>query len=132
MSHTVKIQTEFKDFRCLKKAFKALGWEIKENSTMRTYPNDPDKNKVWKYVAVNPKKENVYDLGIDVSESGKIEIFGDFFGGSVAAALGSGLSKLKQNYAVKVVEEELEPLGFMTNLTHTENGYIVMECEKPS
>lgn len=105
MSHTVKINTQFKRLDPLKAAFKALGWEIKEKSKLRTYPGDPQANKTFDWVAVNPSKEsNAYDIGI-MQNGEELGVFCDFFGGSISKQLGSELKGLKKEYAMQVIEE---------------------------
>lgn len=126
MSHSVKIQTQFKDLSILKATFKKLGWEIKENSRMKSYHNND--GRVYPLVAVNPNGYG-YDIGL-IPNDNEIETVTDLYGGSVEASLGRGLCKLKQGYAQGVIESSLEPLGFMINTTTMPNGVIQIEAEK--
>ena len=128
MSHTVKIQTQFKSMRALKKAFEGLNWNLKQNSRLRSY-NGND-SRVYPEVAVNPSTEsNAYDLAVIQNEN-EIEILGDLYGGSVAQTLGHGLGTLKQNYAVSVLDDELSSLGYNISTEKLPNGYITLEAEK--
>lgn len=108
MSHTVKIQTKFKQLDALKKAFEHFGWTITENAKARTYSYDSTANKKYDFVAVNPSQDGsmTFDLGITQAENGELELFGDMWGGSIAKTLGTGLDKLKQEYAYRVIEQK--------------------------
>jgi len=89
---------------CLHTAFERLGWYIEENKACKTYPGDPDREKVYEYVARNPKKGTYdYDIGIQTDASEEIGIFGDFYQGSLESQLGKNLCKLKQAYSEEVV-----------------------------
>ena len=85
MSHTIKIQTKFKseNFSAFKRALEHFDWSVKENSRARYYSGDSAGSIVYPYVAVNPKS-NGYDLGLKI-EDGELAVYGDFYGGSVAA-----------------------------------------------
>lgn len=124
MSHTVQIQTQFKKFDTLVKAFNKIGWTIKESSTARTYPSDPARHTVYPHIAVNP--QTGYDVGITVSDKGEIGIHYDPYGGSVERTLGSKLSTLKKEYVMEVTREEFEDVQILEML---EDGSIILEAD---
>lgn len=124
MSHTVKVKTEFKKFDTLVKAFNKLNWTIKENSKARTYPSDPAKNTIYKYVAVNPQV-NGYDVGINV-DGENIDLMCDFFGGSVAATLGTQFATLKKEYVLEVTRENFEEVTILEMLA---DGSLILEAD---
>lgn len=113
---------------CVKEAFKKLGWTIKENSKIRTYPYDPDRDKVYPFIAVNPK--NGYDLGLVPNDSGQIEVFGDFFDRSIAEQLGADICKMKQQYACAVIEDEFLFKGYTVDIEAQENGNLEVIATK--
>lgn len=129
MSHTVKIKTKFTQFDSLKKALDKLGWKIKENAKIRTYPGDSVGQKTWQYVGVNP--ENGYDVGLEVNKTtGEIEVYGDFYGGTIAKTLGNDLNVLKQQYAAQVIEDEYAWEGYNVNVEKLKNGDWEVTVEK--
>lgn len=106
MSHTVKIAVQFKtsEFSQLTTAFKALHWGVIANGTARQYSG----TKSYPFVAVNPDKtQQGYDIGIVKGEK-EVNLFSDFYGGSVECTLGRDLNKLKQEFAAAVIENEFE------------------------
>jgi hypothetical protein len=126
MSHTVKIQTKFKNenFNAFRRALEQYGWTLKENAKGRTYPNDPASNTIYPYVAVNPAAgSNSYDLGIKI-EGDDIAIYGDFYGGSITKELGQDLNELRKEYAYRVIEERLTNEGYTVERTVQENGIV--------
>jgi hypothetical protein len=130
MSHTVKIQAQFKteQFSSFKRACEHFGWKIVENSKIRTYRNDPSRNTVYPMIALNPN--HGYDLGIQFNEkTGELEVLGDFFDGSVAQTLGRDLDKLKQEYAACVAEDYFTIMGWSATREITEDGKIVVNGE---
>lgn len=102
MSHTVKIEREFKDLDTLRRALEKLGWTLQENSKIRTYPSDNLRNTVYPWIAKNPLKG--YDLGIRQAGE-KLEIFGDFFDRSISQQLGNNLDTLAVEYAKSSIEK---------------------------
>ena len=131
MSHTAKINTQFKRFEPLKTALAQFGWTIKEKSKCRLYSSDPARNTVYDYVAVNPKNEyNSYDVGIKVNKTtGELELYGDFYGGSVAATLGTNLDRLREEYAYRVMEEKYAYEGASVFRTQNQDGTQTVEVE---
>ena len=131
MSHTVKIQTKFTQLDPLRKAFAHFGWVIKENSTARTYSSNEDRTKVFPFLAVNPQTgSNAYDLGIQRNETtGELDVLGDFYGGSVAQTLGENLSKLKGEYAYRVIEERYTYEGASVMRTVNQDGSQTVNVE---
>jgi hypothetical protein len=126
MSHTVALKTQFKNMDLLTKAFKTLGWTIKENSKIRTYPGDPTPaaQVTYKHVAVNPTHGG-YDLGLVLDEkTGEITPMGDLFSaGRVQNTLGQDLCELKKQYCIEVAREySQEELEFL----EVEGGLLVI------
>lgn len=103
MSHSVPIKTMFKSQKSLFAALIELGWMIRENAKCRTYPNDPARNTVHQYVAVNPMI-NGYDVGFNVKPE-EIVATCDFYGGSIAKSLGDAFCQLKKKYVAEVARE---------------------------
>jgi len=128
MSHTVKINVEFKELQCLKNAFLNLGWRIAENTRIRAYSQS--QSREFPVVAINPAQYG-YDVGIE-QNNGKYDIFTDFFGGSVESTLGTGMSKLKQQYSLEMLQQELGSQGYMLTSLPQEDGSILVEAEATS
>jgi hypothetical protein len=131
MSHTVSIEVKFSELTVLKNAFQSMGWNIVENTTMRTYGNSVDASKVYQYVAQNPSKEyNAYDVGIEVNKNGEIKLYTDFYGGSVAKSLGENFSELKKEYAYKVIEDEYLFQGASVSKEVNKDGTWIVTVEQ--
>lgn len=127
MSHTVKIEVKFKtsELPQLEKAFKKLGWKIQQNTKARTYQGTTNS---WNTVAVNPgTAAQDYDIGI-VPNKGEVELFTDFYGGSVERTLGSKIGKLKQEFAAAVIEDEYP--NATINRTVDNKGNLIIEVEQ--
>lgn len=133
MSHTVKIKTQFKQASALKEAFRAMGWEIREKSKIRTYPGDSKANVVYDFIAVNPDKDRSYSYDVGVNEAnGELEVHCDFFGGSIAKSLGTDMVKLKDEYACQVIEQKYAYEGAAVFRTTTSDGTIELDVQFPS
>jgi hypothetical protein len=131
MSHTVKIQTQFKQINPLKRAFEHFGWKIVENSKARTYSGDPKQNDKYQFVAVNPDlgTDRVFDVGINVNANGEIDVYGDMWGGSISKSLGSNLDKLRQEYAYRVIEEKYTYEGASVFRTANQDGTMTVDVD---
>lgn len=128
MSHTVKIAVQFKttELSRLRTALEALGWSLQENATSRQYSGRVE--GPYAYVAKNPKTDhNAYDIGINVRGE-NLELMSDFYGGSIESTLGSGLQRLKQEYAAAVIADEY-PNATIARSTDA-SGNIVLEVEQ--
>lgn len=130
MSHTVKIQTKFKNenFNAFKRAIEHFGWKLEENGKARTYYSDPAKNTIYPMVAKNPGKGEAYDMGIKI-EGDQIALYGDFFGGSIAQSLGQDLNELRKEYAFRVIEERLVNEGYTVERTVNQDGTLDVVAE---
>lgn len=128
MSHTVKIKTLFKDFSVFKKALSKFGWTIKEKSKIRTYPSDANRNDIYDYVAVNPKSTG-YDIGIKIKPDGELELFCDYYDGSIQASLGNDLNQLRQEYSTQLAVDELTFNGYVVQTTTDSKGNVIIEAE---
>jgi len=126
MSHTVKVKVEFKvtELPQLSTALKALGWHLVENAEARQYNG----RKTYRWVAINPDKSTSgYDVGI--SQKGEqLELYTDFYNGSVERTLGAHLCKLKQEFAVAVVEDEFPNANIIR--TNQKDGNVLLEIEQ--
>jgi hypothetical protein len=132
MSHTVKIATQFKveHLNAFKRSLEKFGWTIKEKSKARTYHNDPDRDKVYDYVAVNPGTGNVHDVGINVNNvTNELEIMCDFYGGSIEKTLGKELNNLKKEYSCTVIEDKLAYEGYTVQRQLNLDGSIDLIAE---
>lgn len=132
MSHTVKIQTKFKNenFTAFKRALENFGWTIKENSKGRTYPGDTAANTVYPYVAVNKGTgSNSYDIGIKI-EGAEIACYGDFYGGSISNELGADLVNLRKEYAYRVIEQRMTDEGYTVSREVAQDGTVDVIAEK--
>jgi hypothetical protein len=129
MSHTVKIQTKFKNenFNAFRRALEHHGWTLKENDKARTYPGDPAQHTNYPFVAVNPQA-NGYDIGLRVEE-GDISVFCDFYGGSITKTLGQDLNELRKEYAFRVIEERLANEGYSVSRTINQDGTVDVVAE---
>ena len=105
MSHCVNLTTQFKDIETLKDVFKSFGWNIVENEKCQTYPTDPRRAEIHRYVAKNPVQGKSYDVGINVDSNGNAYFVCDFFDSSIASQLGNNLQKIKQGYAVQKLKQ---------------------------
>lgn len=108
MSHAVEITTTFYNWDALKTAFKNLGWGIKENSKINTYPSDPKRNDIHPFVATNPNHGG-YDIGLRLApEDGQVKFTWDPYGGSIEKALGKDFVKLKIEYDKALIDQHYE------------------------
>lgn len=127
MSHTVQIQTEFKNWEILQKTLEQLGWTIKQNTKLNTYPSDPQRDKIYKYAAINPQRGG-YDVGIDFNEeTGEVtQLHYDPFGGSIERSLGVKFATLKKEYVINVTKEHYEEVEILEQLA---DGSIILEAD---
>lgn len=126
MSHTVKVKTQIRvsEHNQLVKALQRLGWNVAENAAVRQYAGVSND---YPLAAINPDKSGIgYDVGIK-QKDGVYEFFTDFYQGSVAKTLGEDFSKLKQEFAAAVVEDEFPNATVTRNVA--ENGDILLEVE---
>lgn len=131
MSHTVRHKIpDMKNPGTLIKAFDKLGWKVELNTKCRTWHSNPDRNKIYKWVAKNPDR-NGYDLGVVQDEKGNLTLEGDtsMMGQDVWNALGKDFQKLKQQYSVQSVLEWAEAQSGTATQEILPNGVISMEIE---
>lgn len=124
MSHTVAVKTEFNNWKLLEKSFNKLGWTLKQNSKIRTYPYDPQRTKVYDWIAVNPHVG--YDVGIAVDHENKVQLHYDTYGGSVEKTLGTKFAKLKTQYVLGVTAEYFEEIEILEQLA---DGSMIIEAD---
>ena len=131
MSHTVRHSApDWTSPTALIKAFDALGWKVETNVKCRTWSGNADRNKIYKWVAKNPSQHG-YDLGIVQGKDGKLVIEGDtsMMGNDVWSTMGSGFTKLKQEYGVQSVLEWADARNGSAKQERLANGTIVMEVD---
>lgn len=128
MSHSVNIQTQFKNIKTLLAQFKAQGWQIQENSKRRTYATDPRREEQSRYVAKNPQQG--YDVGIDIAPSGDAYFVCDFFDRSIEAQLGSNLQKIKQGYALAEIQKFMHEEDMDYSVEQLSSGEYVVTAQK--
>lgn len=105
MSHTyVAEHLGFTSLKVLRAAFESLGWTTKEQSKCRTWSHNPDREKSYQVVAVNPNAEG-YDIGMVVTPT-EVKMEADLFEcGGIVEALGKDYKVLKQAYSVQHILE---------------------------
>jgi len=121
MSHTVEIKTNISNFQLLDKSLENFGWRIVEKTKARTYRNDPARETIYDYVAVNP--QDGYDLGINLID-GEYKIYGDFYDSSIAQQLGENLDSLKQRYSFELTKAYFEEEELEYEINTTDEGII--------
>lgn len=127
MSHTVKIEVQFKaaEMPQLTKAFQVFGWTVVNSASARQYTG---RSETYPMVAVNPDKgTSGYDIGMRIKGE-NVELFSDFYGGSIERSLGAKLAGLKQEYAAAVVEDSY-PNATVTR-TRDNQGNLMLEIEE--
>lgn len=129
MSHSVNIQTQFKNINNLLSQFVTLGWQIENNTKCRTYPSDPRREEVHKHVAVNPKATG-YDVGINVDSDGNAVFVCDFFDRGIEEQLGKNLQKIKQGYALAEIKKFMYEEDLDYKVEQLPTGELVVTAEK--
>ena len=124
MSHTVAIKTQLNNWSTLEKTLNQLGWVIKEKSKIRTYPSDPQRNKVYDFIAQNPMKGSAYDVGITVDAEDNVSLHYDPFDGSVERTLGQQFSTLKREYVMNTTKQYYSDVEVVEQLA---DGSIIIE-----
>jgi hypothetical protein len=128
MSHSVNIKTQFKEIHTLLQTFEEHGWTIVENQTCKTYPSDPSRNEVHRWVAKNPK--GGYDVGIDVDEEGMAKFTCDFYDSSIAAQLGNNLQRVKQGYSMNQLKRYMREEDLDYKIETLETGELRVTATK--
>jgi hypothetical protein len=129
MSHSVNIKTQFKNIKNLLAQFEQAGWAILNDTKCRTYPSDPRREEVHKYVAKNPKA-NGYDIGIDLDSEGNAYFVCDFFDRSIQDQLGENLKNIKQGYALSELKKFLREEDMEYKVETLQTGEMVVIAEK--
>lgn len=124
MSHTVAIKTQLKNWEVMEKTLNQLGWVIKKNQKIRTYPSDPARNRVFEHIAYNPVKG--YDVGITKDEEGNISLHYDPFDGSVERTLGRQFATLKKDYVINLTKEYYDEVEILEQLA---DGSLIIEAD---
>jgi hypothetical protein len=129
MSHSVNIKTQFKNIRNLLSQFEKAGWAIENDAKCRTYPSDPRKEEIHKYVAKNPLAHG-YDIGVDVDNEGNAYFVCDFFDSSIQKQLGENLKNIKQGYALGELKKFLREEDMEYKVETLPTGELVVIAEK--
>jgi hypothetical protein len=129
MSHSVNIKTQFKNIKNLLAQFEQAGWVIVNDAKCRTYPSDPRREEVHKYVAKNPKSTG-YDIGIDVDSEGCAYFVCDFFDHSIQQQLGDNLKNIKQGYALSELKKFFREEDMEYKVETLQNGEMVVTAGK--
>lgn len=124
MSHTVAIKTQLNNQNILEKTLNQLGWTIKQNCKIRTYPSDPQRDFVYPQIAYNPNRG--YDVGITTDAEGNVSLHYDSFDGSVERTLGQQFAKLKTDYVINMTKEYYEEVQILEML---EDGSLILEAD---
>ncbi len=98
---------------------------LKEKSTIRTYPSDPDRNVVYDYVMVNPHRQG-YDVGVKISKDGEVSLNCDFYNGTIEQSLGKQFATLKKEYVINIVKNEYDDVEILEQLA---DGSLVLEAD---
>jgi len=128
MSHAVNIKTQFKNIENLLNQFKKAGWQIVQSAKCNTYPTDPRREEVHKYVAKNPKNGG-YDVGINVDDEGNAFFVCDFFDRSIQQQLGDNLKNIKQGYSVDELKKFLHEEDLSYSISELPTGELVVTAE---
>ena len=127
MSHTVAIKTQLNNLETLERSFNKLGWVLKKNSKIRTYPYDPQRNKIYDLIAVNPDKGHYsYDVGISFDKEQNVQLYYDPHGGSIERSLGNKFAKLKTEYVIDTTKQYYEDVEIMEMLA---DGSLIIEAD---
>jgi hypothetical protein len=128
MSHSVNIKTEFKNIINLLGQFTSRGWRIEQNTKCNTYPSDPRRDEIHRYVAKNPK--NQYDIGINVDKQGMATFVCDFYDKTIEQQLGKNLQNIKQGYALQEVKDFMAEQDMHYQIEELATGELVVIAEK--
>jgi len=129
MSHSVNIKTQFKSIENLLGQFKKKGWSIASGMKCNTYPSDPRRDEIHKYVARNPSPSG-YDIGINIDAEGNAYFVCDFFDRSIEKQLGSNLKDIKQGYALDEIKKFMQEEDLEYKVEELATGELVVTAEK--
>jgi hypothetical protein len=129
MSHSVNIKTQFKNISNLLNQFKKHGWQILTDTKANTYPSDPRRDEIHKYVAKNPHP-NGYDVAVNVDNEGNAYFVCDFFDPSIQRQLGDNLKDIKQGYALDEVKKMMHEEDLDYSVSELPTGELVVIAEK--
>jgi hypothetical protein len=129
MSHSVNIATQFKNIGNLLSQFEKHGWNIVHDSKCHTYPSDPRREEVHKYVAKNPRQGG-YDVGVNQDADGNAFFVCDFFDRGIEEQLGKNLQKIKQGYALSEIKKFMYEEDLDYQVEQLPTGELVITAEK--
>ena len=128
MSHSVNIKTQFKNISTLLEQFKNKGWTLKNDTKCNTYPSDPRRDEIHKYVAKNPHP-NGYDVGIGIDADGSAYFVCDFFDSSIEKQLGKNLKDIKQGYSLTELKKAFRREDMRCKVSELATGELVVVAE---
>lgn len=141
MSHITDVKVEVRDLNALKVACKELGLPWMEGQTTHAWygrfmgdapvPAGMSPNEYGKCSHAIKVPGAQYEIGVVKSADGKsytlvYDSWGRSCGQPIAKALGSGLEKLKQHYAVAKAQIEARAKGWSCQKQTLANGTIKM------
>jgi hypothetical protein len=129
MSHSVNITTQFKNIKNLLNQFDKNGWKIQTDTKCNTYPSDPRRDEIHKYVAKNPTP-NGYDVGIGLDKDGNAYFVCDFYDTSIEKQLGVQMKNIKQGYSLDALKEVLSDEDLEYRVDELPTGELVVTAEK--
>ena len=129
MSHCVNIKTQLKNIENLLNQFIKAGWSIEINTKCVSYPGDPRKDEIHKYVAKNPKNGG-FDVGIDLDNEDNAYFVCDFWDRSIESQLGKGMAKIKQGYALDQLKQTLQDEDLEYQVEELATGELVVTAER--
>lgn len=129
MSHCVNIKTQFKNIENLLNQFIKAGWSIETNAKCVSYPGDPRKDEIHKYVAKNPRQHG-FDVGIDLDNEDNAYFVCDFWDSSIESQLGRGMAKIKQGYALDQLKQTLQDEDLEYRVEELATGELVVTAER--
>ena len=124
MSHKVAIKNQLSNWTMLEKTLNQLGWVIKEKTKIRTYPSDPQRDKIYDHIAYNPNRG--YDVGISLDAEGNVALHYDPFDGSVEKTLGRQFATLKREYVLNVTRDYYDEVEIMEQMA---DGSLIIEAD---
>lgn len=121
MSHWTTVKTQIKDMAALDAACAELGLKLVHKGTARGYY----KSETAPWVIKVPQAK--YDIKVNLDAQGNASLTTDWYGGSVASAVGEGFSKINQLYAVHKVSMEAVSAGNIVTRMEGVDGSINLE-----
>ena len=133
MSHICTVKLKVSDLGALEKACKAIGLELKLGKT--NYIAHLSHNTECAHAISVVGQKKAYEVGLLAQADGSFELkYDDWAGGNgLMNAIGEKASKLIQEYAATVAEDELTQAGYY-NFTreYSDEGELILSAEGQS